>query len=209
MTFVVRNAAHRIGGRLGRQFGQRAALTRLGVLSLLVVVLAIGITVWDLRRATLADAWVGTDNLAIVLAAQTGRSVQAVDIVLRDVQERIASLGVTTPEEFRRLLRTQEVHEFLRSRTDRLPQVDNIALIGADGARLNYSLGWPAPAGDMSDRDYARHFSTQDDPGLFVSEPVVSRATGMWSLYLSRRVNGPHGEYLGLVLGSVPLDGVP
>ncbi len=205
MLFIVRNAARRIAGRLGKQFGQRAALIRLGVLSLLVVVLAIGITVWDLRRATLADALVSTDNLAIVLAAQTGRSVQAVDIVLRDVQERITSLGVTTPAQYKRMLRTQEVHEFLRSRKDRLSQVDNIALIDADGARVNYSLGWPAPPGDMSDRDYAQHFSTQDDPGLFVSEPVVSRATGEWTLYLSRRVNGPHGEYLGLVLGSLPL----
>ena len=205
MLFIVRNTAHLVTGCLGRQFGHRATLTSVGVGALLVVVLAIGVTVWDLRRAVLADAWVSTDNLAIVLAAQTSRSVQAVDLVLRDVQERIATLGVTTPAEFRRLLRTPEMHEFLRSRKDRLSQVDNIALIDADGARINYSLAWPPPAGDMSDRDYAQHFSTQDDPGLFVSEPVVSRATDMWTLYLSRRVNGPHGEYLGLVLGSVPL----
>src|SRR5581483_4809527 len=139
----------------------------------------------------------------IVLAAQTGRSVQAVHIVLRGVQERVATLGVTTAEDYKRLLRTPEIHDFLRSRVERLPQVDSIALIDAEGARVNNSLAWPPAAGDLSDRHYARHFSTQDDPGLFISEPVVSRSTGAWTLYLSRRVSGAHGEYIGLVLGSV------
>ena len=205
MRFNARGAARRIVGRLGVRLGRRAALTHVGAWLLGVVVLAIGLTVWDLRRVTLADALASSDNLAIVLAEQANRSVQAADLVLREIQERIAALGVATPADFRRVLRTQEMHEFLRSRADRLPQVDNIALVGADGVRVNYSLGWPAPAIDMSDREYTRHFTTQDDPGLFISEPVVNRATYVWSLYLVRRVNGPHGEFLGMVLGSVPL----
>ena len=184
---------------------RRVGLTCFGAWLLAVVVLAIGVTVWDLREATLAEALASTDNLAIVLAEQTSRSVQAVDIVLREIQERIAVLGVATPEAFQVVLRTEELHKFLRSRADRLPQVNNFALVGADGVRVNYSTGWPAPAGDMSDREYTRHFATQDDPDLFVSEPVVSRATGVWTLYLVRRVNGPGGAFLGMVLGSVPL----
>ena len=182
-------------------------LIRVGGLLVVVVVLAIGATIWDLRRATLENAFISTDNLAIVLAAQTGRLVQAVDIVLRDVQERINALGVTTPEQFKRELRTQEMQEFLHSRADRLPQVDNIALVGADGLRVNYSLGWPAPAVSMSDRDYAQHFTAQDDPGLFISAPGVNRATHSLSLYMVRRVNGPHGEFLGMVLASIPTAG--
>jgi diguanylate cyclase (GGDEF)-like protein len=205
MQVNVRDAARRLIGRLGMLLAKRAALTRVGAWLLVVVVAAIGITVWDLRRATLADALVSSDNLAIVLAAQVSRSVQAVDIVLRDVQDRIAVLGVTTPEDFERVLGTQSVHEFLRSRTDRLPQIDNISLLGADGARLNYSLRWPVPHDVLADRDYARHFSTEDDAGLFISAPVVSRATGGWTLFLARRVNNPHGAYLGVVLASVPL----
>ncbi len=172
---------------------------------LAAVVLAIGITVWDLRRVAVAEAVANTDNLAIVLAAQTSQSVEAVDIVMRDVQERVAALDVTTPAEFRRVLRAEETYQFLRSRLDRLPQVDNLALIDANGVWVNYSVGWPAPAGDMSDRDYTQHFMTQDDPGLFISEPAISRTTGQWALFLSRRVSGPHGEYLGLVLAIVPL----
>jgi diguanylate cyclase (GGDEF)-like protein len=201
MTLIVSGAARRFVVCLRR----RSVLTRLGAWLVAVAVLAIGLTVWDLRKAILAEAFVSTDNLAIVLAEQTSRSVQAVDIVLRDIQERIATLGVTTPETFRRVLRTEETHEYLQGQANRLSQVDNLALVGADGVRVNYSIGWPAPAGDMSDREYTRHFAERDDPGLFISEPVVSRATGVWTMYLARRVNGPRGVFLGMVLGAVPL----
>ena len=153
--------------RLGASIRQRVTLMGAGVCLLTGIVMAIGLIMWNLRGDTLAEALVSTDNLAIVLAEHTSRSVQSVDIVLREVQERIGALGVTTPEAFRSVLGTADMHEFLRSRSARLPQVDNIALVGADGIRVNYSVGWPAPPGDMSDREYTRHFQLQDDRGLF------------------------------------------
>ena len=191
--------------RLGASIRQHVTLMRAGLCLLTGVVMAVGLIMWNLREDTLAEATVSTDNLAIVLAEQTSRSVQSVDIVLREIQERIGALGVTTPEAFRSVLGTADMNEFLRSRSARLPQVDNIALVGADGFRVNYSVGWPAPRDDMSDREYTRHFQQQDDHGLFLSEPVVSRATRLPTLFLVRRVNGPRGEFLGMVLGSVPL----
>ena len=167
--------------------------------------LAIGITLWDLRKIAVAEAMSNTENLAIVLADQTNHSVQAVDIVLRDVQEHIADLGVTTPGEFRRILAAEETYQFLRSRTERLPQVDDMALIGADGIRVNVSDGWPSQPVNLADREYFRHFATVNDPDLFISEPVISRANNQWSLILVRRVNGPNHEFLGAVLAAVPL----
>ncbi len=205
MRFQVGDIVRRCACWLGRELQSRATLANVGVGLLFLVVLAIGLATWELRQTALADAWVSADDLAIVLAEQTSRSFQAVDIVLRDIQERIATFGVSTPEEFHRVLQTKEMHGFLLSRADRLTQVDNIALVGANGVRVNYSIGWPAPAVDMSDRDYARHFTAQDDPNLFISTPVVNRATYVWSIYLVRRVNGSHGEFLGMVLASVPL----
>lgn len=191
--------------RLCASIRQHVTLMRAGVCLLTGVVMAVAMIMWNLRGDTLVEAMVSTDNLAIVLAEQTSRSVQSVDIVLREVQEQIGALGVTTPEAFRSVLGTADMHEFLRSRSARLPQVDNIALVGADGIRVNYSVGWPVPQDDMSDREYTRHFQQQDDRGLFLNEPVVSRATRLRTLLLVRRVNGPRGEFLGMVLGSVPL----
>jgi diguanylate cyclase (GGDEF)-like protein len=191
-------------GRIRRP-GHGRALTVVGGLLLAAVVLAIGMTVWDLRRIAIAEAMSNTDNLAIVLAGEASHSVQSVDIMLREIQERIAASGVTTPDEFRRILSTREIHDFLQSRHDRIPQVDHFTLVGADGIRVNYSLNWPVQLSDLSDRDYVRHFAAVDDPGLFISDPAISRATNTGSLSLVRRVDGPYGEYLGMVSASVPL----
>jgi diguanylate cyclase (GGDEF)-like protein/PAS domain S-box-containing protein len=167
--------------------------------------LALGLTVWDFRRVVLNGALLDTENLAIVLAEQTSRSIQTVDVVLRDIQDHVVTSGVVSPEQFRERLRSREMHDFLRSRAERLPQLDSIALVGADGKRVANVLEWPAAPTDFSDRDYLQHFAALDDPELFISAPVVSRTTGAWTLYLSRRVDGPNGEFLGLVLASMPL----
>jgi diguanylate cyclase (GGDEF)-like protein len=203
MQTAVATAARHVVVRLREHLAREGALTRAAVSLLAAAVLAIGITLWDLRQIVIADALVNTDNLAIVLADETSHSVQAVDIVLRDIQERIAAQGVTTPEAFHQLLRTREMHDFLRSRVDRLSQVDNIVFIAADGVAVNDAFMWPTVSRNVSDRDYVRHFAQQDDPGLFISEPLTSRGTGRLSVSLVRRVNGPHGEFLGMVLGSV------
>src|SRR6202034_1484141 len=100
-------------------------------------------------------------------ADQTARSVQAIDIVERDVQDIVSGLGVATPEDFQRILGTQSVQQFLRSRAERVPQLDSIALVAADGTQVNDSTGWPVPPADLSDRDYVRHFTAENDPGRF------------------------------------------
>src|ERR1035438_7707429 len=105
---TVQMAAESVTVRLGRWPGHGRLLTFAGGMLLAAVVLAIGITVWDLRRVAVAEAVSNTENLAIVLADQTNHSVQAVDIVLRDVQDRVAAQNITTPEEFSRILRAEE-----------------------------------------------------------------------------------------------------
>jgi diguanylate cyclase (GGDEF)-like protein len=188
-------------GRISRG----TALTQGAVLLIVAAVLAIGITVWRMRQDALDAALSTTGNLAIVLAEQTDRSVQAVDIVVREVQEMAAASGLATLEDFRRVFGTEEVHGYLRSRADRLPQVDIIALIGADGGRVNYSWGWPVAAGNLSDRDYIRHFAAENDTSLFVGEPILNRATHGWTISVARRVNGRNGVFLGVVLASMSL----
>ena len=201
----VKTFADRIAGRLRVWPGHGRILAFAGSLLLAVVVLAIAVTVWDLRMIVLAEATSNTENLAVVLAEQTSHSLQAVDIVLRDVQERIAALDVTSPADFRRILATREMRDFLRGRLDRLPQVDIIALVDTSGMRVNYSGPWPGPPISLADRDYAIYFAARDDPGLYVSAPLVSRATQQASLLLVRRIDGPDGAYLGMVSATVPI----
>lgn len=191
--------------RSAQHLKRATTLTHGAVVLIAASVLAIGVTVWHMRSDALHTALTNADSLAIVLAEETSRSVQSVDIVLRDTQDLIAGLHVTTPDDLKRLLGTRTIHEYLRSRADRLPQVDTLTLVAADGVRVNYSLRWPAQSNDLSDRDYMAHFRVQNDPDLFISQPLISRATLAWTIFAARRVTAPNGQFLGLVLASMPL----
>jgi hypothetical protein len=78
-----------------------------GLIGLAVV--ALGITIWTLRDDTLREAKSDTANIALVLAEQTDRSVQAIDLVATEIRDRFANYGALEPDAFERLLQSEAV----------------------------------------------------------------------------------------------------
>jgi len=128
--------------------------------------------------------------------------MQAVDLVLQETTAMVLAAGVHSPEQFRRLMGTEEVHRFLVDRLKVLPQADAIGLVNADGKLVNSSRFWPAPDFDVSDREYYKYLRQNDRPGTYISAPAVSRFTGARVFFLTQRIDGPNG-FLGLVLSTI------
>jgi signal transduction histidine kinase len=170
-----------------------------------ITIAASALTILDLRTDVIASYKRDMRNLGVVIAEQTARSLQAVDLVVQEAREKVLATGVETPEQFNRLTATEEIHRFLKERLKNLPQADAIILVGADGRVVNLSRSWPTPVIDLTDREHYAYLRDHDDLEAYISEPVKSRATGEWTVYLSRRVDGPHGEFLGAVLGAIKL----
>jgi hypothetical protein len=148
----------------------------IGVTLIVVILLGCGTTIWDLRRQSIEQHLVAGRNLGVVLGEQTERYVQLVDRVLEDVQSRVAELGIASPDELTMSFRTEAMGSFLRERLANLPRNNAFTLLKADGHVL---IGTRAPADmDLSDRDYFRHFAAIDDPGPFISAPLLSRVLG-------------------------------
>ena len=109
------------------------------------------------RAAALFETQQASDNLAQVLAEQTSRTLQPIDLTLRELTGQLsASVGPRVdygPEQNR-----QPLHDLLVEKKKALPQVDALVLVSADGRMLSSSRIFPAPPMDLSDRDYYRHF---------------------------------------------------
>jgi len=176
-----------------------------GAVLIIAAVVAVGGTIWQLRADALEEAQRDTSNLALILAEQTERSVQAIDLILHESQDDIAHMGFNSPEAFEKGLGEERIHFWLAARLARVPQADVLFLISARGTPVNSSRSWPGASADFSDRDYVQHFRTTVDPHTFISSPVKNRVTGTWTIYLARSFNAADGQFLGLILAGVEL----
>ena len=157
------------------------------------------------RAATMAETERATTTLARVLAEQTSNSMQAVDLTLREIIARLTSAGAGDPDSVAASGGTRAMFNLLVERLKALPQTDALVVVGADGRMMANSRGFPTTTLDLSDRDYFQYFTTRDEHAAFISTPVHSYMTGLWSVYMSRRINGARGEFAGVVAAVVTL----
>jgi len=186
-----------------RRFRASRHLSFAGIGLLLVIGITASLAIWDRREEAVARSRQEMTTFGVVLAEQTTRSMQAIDLVLQQTQAMVLAAGIDDPGQFRHAMATEEVHLFLRERLKALPQADAIALVGPDGELVNSSRVWPVQAIDLSDRDYFSRLRSDSDAGVFISAPAISRSTGIWSFFLARRIDGPRGELMGLVLCAI------
>jgi diguanylate cyclase (GGDEF)-like protein len=173
---------------------------------LLATMLAVCFAIWNFRTVTLESARHNVNVLGSAISEQTARSVQSVDVVLLNTMNDIAADRIETTAQFRAMLGTQTEHDNLVQEGRGLPQANAFTIIDATGQLVNFSRRWPIPATDLSDRDYFKYLSTHDFPGAFISRPLQNRGDGTWTVYVVRRVDGPHGAFLGLLLGAIDLN---
>jgi PAS domain S-box-containing protein len=192
-------------GRTSRRFGSSQRLFLGGSLCVAITILAACIAAWDLRDERIAGETKDTKNLAVALAEQTARTIQAVDLVVEETRQMVLASGVTDPDQFRRLMGTEEVYRFLVDRMRSLPQANSVSLLDNAGKIVNFSLAWPIPAVDTSDRDFFVYWREHNDSNAFIGGPMVARVSDAWVIMITRRVSGPRGEFLGIVASVVKL----
>jgi signal transduction histidine kinase len=167
-------------------------------------VIGANLMVWERHQETISSYERELENLSVTLAEQTAQSMQAVDLVLQELHTKAAA-GTEDPAAFERDMASESAHQFLANRLSALPQAQGIGVVDAKGVLIASSRDWPARRFDFSDMDFFRHFRDTDYHGVFVSAPVRSRVTKAWTFSLARRVDGPHGGFLGLAIAAVDL----
>ena len=136
------------------------------------------------------------------LADQCETALRSVDLVLRSTIE----FRTSTPE--KELIDHPLTHERLKARISGLPYVAALIMFDTGGHNIASSRSFPAPVVPPStDRDYFRvhtHAGPHGpDVGMYIDKPVNNRATGKRAIFMSRRITGRHGEFLGVVAAEI------
>ncbi|HEY8579846.1 MAG TPA: hypothetical protein VIL72_08180, partial [Beijerinckiaceae bacterium] len=118
---------------------------------LLCALAAVGYTLWKLREAALADAARDAGNVAQMLAEQTLRSIQAIDVVLHQVESEFELVQLNSADDTRALAARPAFQALLLRHLNILSQADVITVIGADGRALATTRAPQTLGVDMSD----------------------------------------------------------
>ncbi|MEA2739304.1 MAG: hypothetical protein QOH05_2611 [Acetobacteraceae bacterium] len=173
-----------------------------------LLVAAIGSTVtWLIlvqHEAALTDTQQATTRLAQILAEQTARTMQPVDLTLREIQGWLET-GLPALAPSSDAPASSATYALLAERLKGLPQVDALIIIAANGQLANSSRSFPPPPLDLSNREIYRYFKAHDDHAVFVTAPVQTYIRGTWTVYLARRINGSDGELSGIVAAAITL----
>jgi signal transduction histidine kinase/DNA-binding NarL/FixJ family response regulator/HPt (histidine-containing phosphotransfer) domain-containing protein len=178
-------------------------LTCAGLIALAAIAAALAI--WHGRREALARYQQTDANLGFVLAEETARSIQGVDLVVQAIRTQVLAGGVTTPAAFAAAVQYQAASQALLDRLRNLPQAAAIHIVSADGVVVASSVTLPQTTVDVSDREFFGWFREHPADIPFISTPVQGRLTPGWTAYVVRRVAGPDGTTLGFVAGGLAL----
>jgi diguanylate cyclase (GGDEF)-like protein len=175
-------------------------------LLILLLITTTGAIVLHLRSAELLDEERQLKTLSVIFAEQANRTFQHVDLIISSVADAAAAEGVIDTSSFNHKMASHDIHLLLREKISGVSELDALIMVSGEGKVINFSRAWPIPEVDISDRPFFQ--AVRDDPHRTndISEPILNRTTGTWTIYLVRRVSGTNGEFLGLILGAIKME---
>jgi len=177
----------------------------IGLLAITVIFAATGWMIWQAHAREMANAVRELTTLDLILVEDSERALQAVDLVLRSMQDRFASEKIATTDDLRQFNGTKDMSDRMASRTAGIPQIEAVEIVDADGKLVNSSRHFPPGDQDVSNRDYFKALREAPKDTLFISEPAEDYGSGLPSIYLARRIEAADGTFLGVIVGAIKL----
>ncbi|MDT7838276.1 sensor histidine kinase [Aquabacterium sp. OR-4] len=175
------------------------------LLALVVAWAAVGAVLTLKWRHAIAVEQLHSANLARILQEQTVRVLASADQATLRLRDALRS-GELAPGDI----------AHYANETGLAPRIlVQLALVGADGRLLASNLdpdGSRSGHVDLSEREHIRVHLAQpagtaggsvSAGGLFIGKPVLGKVSGRWTIQLSRRIDGPQGQTLGVVVASL------
>lgn len=194
------NAESWLRGRVEAAQRQRALLWA-GIAFLFLIVTGDYALIDYLKQQAIAEAVRATRNLAYVLAEQTDRSLQAVDIATTSIAQYFRTRGVSSAAELEEKAISPDISALLREKTAGLQHIGTLNLTSARGKPLNSSRprGPHLPDLDLSDREHIKRANEERNADLIITKPFRRSTTGEWTVALGKPIKSPAGATIGVI----------
>ena len=172
-----------------------SAATTIAVVIAAMTAFVLGLVVWkaiEARNAALGRAERDIRNLAHSLSEHASTSIQAADIAMSGI---VDLLRYQRP-------RPERLNQYLRNIVKTLPQIREMGMLDASGTWIYSSLD-ELPVHNNADRDYFIYHRDSTDPGLRISDPLLSRVTGRRTILLTRRISNQDGSFGGVLFAAI------
>jgi signal transduction histidine kinase len=179
------------GGATGpvRHVGQLVALA-------LVVGLVAAAEVWRSYDQATAAAERSLSGLVRLIAEQTERTIQAIDLTLLGIRDALRVAPGLPPHD-------PAFTAALKERLRRLPYVHSLCVIGPDGFVTHDSHDPVPERASFADRQYFQIHRDNPGVGLHIGRPLRNRYSHSWFVSVSRRITNPDGSFGGVILAAV------
>ena len=163
-----------------------------GAIALTVVWLGIVAKYVENRAIDFEGAQRDLQNFVQLSEENVLRSIGEMDKALLYLRRAIETAGELP--DFHRIANTTDLLSEL---------IVQVAIIDDNGIMRASNIGpQPAPPIDLSDREHYRFHVGRSTDQLFVSKPVIGRASGKWSIQLTRKFHKSDQSFGGVVVAS-------
>ncbi|HEY8025904.1 MAG TPA: EAL domain-containing protein [Burkholderiaceae bacterium] len=183
-------------GNLPRNYRQRNAAMRIGIVCFFTCVIAIlwAVTLRQIaaeRDKTIKDEFVGIGNLALAMEAHAFRTIENVDQALMLIKHNIEQSD-----------RHFSIHSLAAQGLIDESLYHNLVVIDEHG-NLVQGTTLPTAAVNFSDRAYFKAIQEQKTDSMLIGEPIVGRITRQWAIPMIRRINKADGSFGGIAYAGV------
>ena len=150
------------------------------------------------REHDLALAQLASANLARAMAQQAQDTFLEADLVVTSLVDWIQADGYDA-------IQNPRLQPAFARRVQALEQLHGLFLFDKEGQWVVTSFGDLPRRGGVADREYFKFHQQNPSSQSHIGPAVRSRQNGEWIIPLSRRVNGPNGEFQGVLLAGIKM----
>ncbi|MBI2749106.1 MAG: PAS domain S-box protein [Burkholderiales bacterium] len=187
--------------RFGLHIHPTHAVGFLALVSVLTIAVSVVFLLLNLRSREMERARIEAVSLTKVFMRQTEQNLNNIDLVLRNVQERLQN-----PYGAQFDLSSTPTHLLLSARVSSMLHIQALSLVDTDGNVVNSSREYPSRPTPVNDRGFYKSFADATvNTGLFIGKPVRSRRDGAWNWHMSRALFSPDGKFRGVVMATIDI----